>query len=645
MFRLLSIALLSASLLLIPPAEARTSGQKDTPTLVIAGPGINSDGGVLFYHVQQMFSMGAKGFKPTTVQFHGNAAHVKGRAPIPAKRGDKRAIKGAAIRAGKMASENPHAMLRLDMDLMGVGIALGKGVAGAPFRLVGKTRLAREAGATIDAIRTRWDLETERASAFIEEAAREFKKKHGDKAKVIVVGHSAFTNAINLTPLDDPRTGKPLIDFRVMSSPMIRKVKHQDPDRTMFVTHENDLPPANMGSFISPLSMTEQDLTWAGTVLHLKGKTLNPFSAHSETQYYNTVYDMEIRTPGAKQTFRGRTPAEVIMRYKDAVFRGERRPQKTLLNSLKKQTPKESRVGGITLTKPADLPLNPSEIVNIDIGRLSDWPLFNFGAQGIIRLPDNLDKDAAAAAMKCVYLDRPPELSLMPGRSRKGEPLTMVQYLSKHLGLTKLGDLMLEADRILAAVAWGGSASYRPPEGIPGYHPFSEIALDHETFWNGSLGARVWVVPASIRFSAKHGRFSVEDATMAVRFEFYPMDKERVYYEKNADVGFSDPAGDFLAAQLTGHFDALAAQYPALEKLKRAAEFVGILIWAKENKIPLSSDARQWIKSNYRTDRDTNLYTGKPRRLEQIGNYLFEVLPFVDVRKADPAAVARPAII
>jgi len=636
----LSKAVFVIFLALLPPVPA--AAHSEPPTLVIAGPGINSDGGVLFYHVQQMFGMAGKGYKPTSVTFDGDTARVRGRAPLGAKRNHYRAIRGAARRVGEIAAESPKSMLRLDMDLLGFAVLVDKGSAGIAHRLSGP-RLGKKRGALLDKLRTRWNEETERASAFIEEAAREFKKKHPN-GKVVVVGHSAFTNAVDLTPLDDPRTGKPLIDFRVLSSPMVRKMKYQDAVRTMIVTHESDLPPANMGNIHSPLSTTDQDLTWTGTVLHLKGKTIDWIDAHSRTQHYRSVFDMEIRTIGGKQDFRG-TPAEVILKNKDAVFQGKKKPHRVLINTLKSLAPIESRVGGITLTKPADLSLDPAPIVDLDIGTVSDWPQLNYGSRGIIELPRDIEPATAAAAMACVYLDRPPELSLSPGTLPDGGQVTGVDYICQHLAWTRLGDMMREADRILGALALGGPDSRRLANALPGFHPFAEIALDHETFWDGTLGLRVWVVPARLPLTAEKGRLRAERSTMAVRLEFYPIDKQREYFDDNADVGISGSAGDFIAARLTADYHTLAAAYPVLADLTRAAEFVGALIWARRNGIELSDRSRRWMERHYRRDLNTNLYTNHTRDLKHIGGQVFDVLPFEEFERPDPATIPKPLIV
>lgn len=666
-----------ASLFLIADCVLAQNSDENQPTLIIAGPGIHSDGQMLFKHVRQMFGITGEEYRTTAVTFRGQKAHVytgqvQDDPVIGAQVDNQNALRDSAKHVGRYAARSQHSVLQLDMDLLGLDVAAGKGFAGEyerlsptlaarrmSLKLVGQKNPGREIRDWLEKRRTTWNQETERAAVFIEQAAREFKKKYPE-GKVVVFGHSAFTNAINLVKPDQTvKVGNKetrLIDFRVMSSPMVRTFKYPDPDHTLVVSHQYDLPASNMGNIHSAESQTSHG-DWskeARMVLHLKSPTTNPFYAHFETQYYTQLFEMEIKTADGSYPFRGK-PSDIIKRMVEGAFDSSSRFEEKFIESLQRQKPRESRVGGITLTKPANVPLDPSDIRKLDYR--NGGYVFQLW-DGTIELPGQTHPEISATAITCIYdtktddqpgddqRGQPPELTMMPYMDEDGELWTIIGYIPNVVSLTRLGDLMLEADSVLAEIAIGETQGYEPPHGIPDYHPYTELTLDNQQIRDGRITGRVWIVPGIIDTSVVDGSLRIDNCTMAVRFESYPVEKEEEYYVKNADVAVREPAGEFLGAQLTAHFETLVQQYPVLEELKQAAAFVGVVIWARQNGIELSEHARQQIVDDYKQDFYRRAY-GEPQRtlIKKIKGQEYEVVPMGELREIKAEDLSRPAVI
>lgn len=675
---------------------ARAQPSNDPPTLIIAGPGISTKyedarhgtGADIFYHVQQMFGVGQKKFKPTTVIFNDNQACPEGRAPIGADRDNDAAIKGAAMRVGTIAAESEHSLLQLDMDLYGKNITVAKGLAGTfqaldalspgkiSLKAMGQEERGQKLSERLDAVRTVWNQETERTAKFIEHAAREFKKKHGQDSKVVVLGHSAFTNAINLTPLND-KSGdgsgsKPLIDFRVLSSPMVREFRETDRARTLVVTHEYDLPSANMGNIHSGKSSFGHKLVDEGTVLKIKGKaggplplfnnkgklqlpwSVEPGAAHTQTQLYMRTFEMEVQTASGVRTNRG-TPAKIILQKLNAAVQGDTDFESSLIKEIDRKKPKESRVGGVTLTKPASVPIDSQDVSSLDYvdGRY----VFQRHGSPPLELPGQIHPEITSVALRSIYGAKnpdgqsedfrglPPELSMMPFWDEEQEKQwTSISY-SAGLPFTRLGDLMFETDNVLGNVAWGQLEGYTPPAGIPNYQSYSDLALDHEAFHDGKVGGRAWIVPATIDTEIEGDQLKIKACYFAIRFEFYPIEKEVEYYNENADVAVRDAAGEYLGAQLTANFDALKEEYTVLQDLEQATAFVGVLIWARQNGIELSAATRTQADADFRQNRENRAYGEPDRVLKEVDGNLFELIPQPELREVEESELARPALV
>jgi hypothetical protein len=648
------------------PAAHGQDAKKDPPTLIIAGGGMNTDGADLFDQVRRLFKTDQQNYQRTHVTFRGNEARIEGRSPLGAALDNPGALKGSGLHVARLAAQTGHAVLELDMDLSGFEDLIFKGGRGTLLlaRQTFRPGPDAELDQALDRVRTKWNRETERAAVFIEQAAREFKRQHPD-GKVVVLGHSAFTNAINLAPPTDSQTGQRLIDLRVMSSNRMGTIKHHDPAHTVFVRHDDDLPLSSMGNIFSPDNRLPHDLSKEGVILQIKNKVnyfpsrdgitakeatrwwnRDPLSAHHQTYEYDQTFDMKVRLPGASDGFdlRGR-PRDILRGLAEESRHPDHHFREKFVESLKKQTHDESRVGGVTLTKPAELDLDPRSVRALGVrdGRL----VLELHTGETLALPGSLHDEICAAAAACVLRDRPPELSLMPFTDSDNKPWNAVGYIGEHLTFTRLGDLMFEADRVLADIAWGQANKAARPRGIPGYKPYAELALDNRTFHDGKTGGRVWVVPAVVRASADPAarRLVVGECVMAVRFEFYPLDKELEYFQKNAPVGFRDPAGEYLAAQLTAHYSTLEKEFSILGELRETAGYVGVLIWVKRNGIAPTPAAADWIRQHHRRDSGRRAYGDPKRQIKTVEGKSYEVVPVEELREVKEGDVARPAVV
>jgi HEAT repeat protein len=633
MKKLLLGVVLSLLLIALGYTAQSEQSQGEGAVLIIGGPGINSDiygkDQQLLYHIYQMFNAASQGFKPINIQFKGDQARTQKGVSFAAALNNQESMNGAAQRVGEIAAENNRSVLMLDMDLHGVDIAAAKGLV-VPLEVTNRMAIPIVVADRLDSVRTRWNSETERAAVFIEQAAREFKRIHGDKAKVIVVGHSAFTNAIDLVPLKDGK--KQLIDFRIMSSPMVRNFKYHDPEHTVIVTHENDLPSANMGNIWSSRSMG--DLAREGTVLRLKGipsdvwwkpivpDSLKWISAHSQTHYYTRVFDMDVLTNKGIQPFRG-TPGDIIKKQMAAVNEG-RPVATTVIQTLQREAPKESRVGGVSLSKPAEVPLDPADIRELRFqfpytvwSRGVPYEGFSFLMKSgeKIYLPQ-LDPVIEANAVLCVYNDVMvmPEISISSQKDDEGITWKLVDYKKGQdiLPYTRLGHEMLDADRFVGDLAFGNTDTYRPPPTIKNYHPYFELALDNKLFMGGKRGIRAWLVPSVIRTELYVDRLQYEEIRMAYRFEAFDLADSERYFAGQVQ-GYSDPAGEFLSAQLTDNYKDLEVFFPELVRLREIAGFTGIIIWARQNKIPINSSS---LETALRVSSENRIMPGENNLLQ-----------------------------
>jgi YD repeat-containing protein len=698
---------------------ARASGQDappadgDPPTLVIVGTGISAEIGgshaktdQMLYHTLGMFHAGAKGMKPTSVRFEGADAHFTLSMPTvedgrvvgshreevsyPASSADPAAMREAAkIVAGQVA-RNRQAIVAMDMDLGGKQVVAAKsvGTIGAmaanlirnltpganrayEFTLAatGQPDVPHDFRDAVDAVKTSWDTETARAAIFMEETARAFKAQNGPNARVILVGHSAFTDAIDQVPLR-AADGSRLVDTRVLSSERPRPPRESDPDHTIFIAHGNDLPPTRMGNPLSP--NLNGDLKGQGTIVTLEGysyagwddkplilaaNALSPVSptmefvaglaneskqlaAHTVTHYYTSTFDMTVCRDNDCVQHRG-TPADIVRLQTDAALTGAS-SSNAVLRSLDAERPKESPVGGISLTKPAEVPVAAAEVsaVSITSGDPARLTL-ELRSGGRLQLPA-VDPGVLAAAVKCVFGEgRGPELSLEPGRL--DDKLVMsVRYVCNALGRTPLATLMLKADHALGAIAFGNEASYTAPA-IEHYEPYMALALDDPRMSAGALTGRVWMVPSAARLTRDGDQLRVADVTSSIRFEFWDPTKT-MQYLAGAKIGMRTPAGDYLGAQLTREMNDNSDAFREIAALRNPIALVGTLLWARAAGLRPTSELTESAEAVWTAGLESY---SLPEPAEQVtrDGVVYHVVSIPDLRTIDAGTLPRPAVI
>lgn len=177
---------------------------------------------------------------------------------------------------------------------------------------------------------------------------------------------------------------------------------------------------------------------------------------------------------------------------------------------------------------------------------------------------------------------------------------------------------------------------------------------DHtDTKNNVRRGIRAWIVPSVIRTVLLGDRINYEQIRMAFRFEAFDLASINEYFAGRVK-GYSDPAGEFLSSQLTSNFNDLI-NYPEILQLKETAGFVGILIWAHENKVYVSnaslSEALRVLKQQQANHGDKDLLQEKDflvknaKGQEVFQKYFVHRDPIGAERKLKFEDIKRPAPI
>lgn len=613
---LLALAFFSPSAL----AQTNHSPQgSDRPTLIIYGHGIDSNGKRLTANLVAMFRGSDQPFQMARVSFtNAGIAGDHGKAVPFANRG---AVGDLAREMAERVASKRHVMLNVDMSVSGIPVLAEKGFLGfftpavqIPLDATGAVTGAR-APQLLDRLHTEWSSQTQAAATYIEAAAREFKRRH-PHGVVILVGHSAFADAINQVPTREGR--RQIIDLRVMASTMVRKLRHHDPAHTVFVTVRGDLPSAHEGDIYSPRNYG--DLRSEGLVLQLRDNPFyndNPVSRHSETQDFEfQVRDIEVESKGGTQRVRAR-PGDLIRN----VILPQAESQTGIsgrgtLSILRAEAPKQSRVGGISLTKAASVPVDPSDVRALEFDRSSgNGRLFLDMKSGGKLYIQTGPSDWDATAIDCIYRGESIEvgrgLTFRDTSHRLWVPLQVPNNQPcRDLSDTDLQYFLAKTDGEFATVAFGNNASYVPPyAAIEDYHPLLELEMDNDSWTSGWQEARYFVVPAVITFKrwgrdwGSLGRWAVQ---MAVRFEFW-YESDTASYLAGEISGSPDPAGDYLGAQLTQNYDRLSKLDPRLKdlaRLKKVAATVGIILWARQHGIPLDPDSISAVQAGTESDRE-----------------------------------------
>jgi hypothetical protein len=106
---------------------------------------------------------------------------------------------------------------------------------------------------------------------------------------------------------------------------------------------------------------------------------------------------------------------------------------------------------------------------------------------------------------------------------------------------------------------------------------------------------------------------------MSVAAEAYAASSTRDYYAGKVD-GWSDPAGNYLAEELTGNYQELEKRYPDLTTIKTLSGAVGIIMWAKEHNIVLDRDSQKQLDRDFTVSRKRELEEKHPWSTEKEEN-------------------------
>jgi hypothetical protein len=630
------------------------------------------------------FSPGDDGYHRMTVDFDGQKANVyTGRVDDPpilkAGLSAPDEIAAAAQQVAEMAAETGRTTLNLTMNLTSTldkGIPIGKAAegialkaaldAGGTLALNSDSSFARVRSIMTEReLRTDWDRETQRASSFIEAAAREFKKKYPENSEVIVIGHSAFNEAIDQIPTkirDSSGDEKQLIDMRVMCSVRTQQLTHPDPDHTVFVEQKYDLPGSAHGDIWNSSSIG--NLSSQGTVITITDHPGAFFpialelEAHTDTARFSEMHTMTIERQGKSVSDFHSSPWEVANLQLRAIEHGES-VDDNIIETLQRAKAAETRVGGVSISKPADVPIDPEYVSAIaydsDRGRL----YIKLKDGGYCWLPDIGERSAVEAAITVfapplegfaskaalgsdgtgeVGPFSAPEVDLdVPRVDSDGRYWRAVNYKGNGwLSLTAIGDTMVDADAGLSQIAFEGS----DPR-VSGIHNYLELALDNRS----SRGDRIWMVPGEIVINRDTpNELTVSRCRMMVCFEAWDLTQTEEYLSGRA-VGWHDPAGDYLATQLTEEFDTLERTYPSLAGVRTLAGPMGILIWARKNNIQF--DRATWPSVAERFNEYERGFRSEAHhwQLIDVQGGQAECFPAQKPLAVNESAISRPALI
>jgi hypothetical protein len=663
-----------------PAQQIKAAG--DPPTLIIVIPGIGSykegaSGEKIFNGVQEMFATQSRNYDISSINIC-DTTRQKGPQMTEASQ------QAEAQRLVANISATPHRIVHFQTQIPGIDDLIKVNLL---YKL-SRPRLAL--GTSPPGIRlyqakikTRWEEETKRGALSVAAMAHEFKDTYGREARVILVGHSAGTDLINSIPMADTVNGekRQLVELRILSSARAHTLNETDPDRTIFVEHKADLPASPLADLSSP--MAKGNLHSQGYVLMMRGglefdlADMLPghynIKAHNKTFDYNNFVEMDITAPNGDRIHTSYTePGKVIREIlkvnaeenKAAESGPDMDTSQKLINQIELQRPHESVVGGISLSKPAQVPLDPADIEKLEAG-YPDIPVAGMPYDGFSLLMKNGDKiylpqvepGIEAGVFYCIYNGCVPEVGYSAIRDENNTTWKRVDYKNcdKYLPATSLGEMLIKADSVIGETAFGNTDTYTPPKTIRNYHNYNELAYDNEL--QNIRGGLIRLDPEQIITTLSQSRLEYERIRMAYHFRAFDIKREKEFYS-GLDKGYSDPAGDFLSAQLTaGYEDEQFFHQELTLRLKETAGFAGILLWAYRNHIPVDTSTWDQVKNILAQDREQILKSGQSS-LRQFyaadGNiikdengkdiYIFKE-PYGKIHNTDFNNIARPAPI
>ncbi|MFX0132701.1 MAG: hypothetical protein ACFFDN_03545 [Candidatus Hodarchaeota archaeon] len=277
-------------------------------------------------------------------------------------------------------------------------------------------------------------------------------------------------------------------------------------------------------------------------------------------------------------------------------------------------------VGGVALDKTADVLLNINEITggtyDPDTGQIV---LYGKEDNSSTALP-SIDIDDLAVAFHAVNLGTMPVVSFdppivssppeWPGKEcftvRYGpyywNPDTGKMEILDVSSKTHFGWVMFEADRQMKCLCLGEDNRYGTPvsSNVPGYYNSLDLAFMYP--YEGQKLTRFWFHPKEIVIAPSADSKSMELKKVEMQLSTETMWSSQGQVE-------STPDDEYFAQHFTEHYDEFANEqityddegnpHYIFKELKQLAALVGIVLWIKENNIPMDLSFLENYKPRY----------------------------------------------
>lgn len=232
--------------------------------------------------------------------------------------------------------------------------------------------------------------------------------------------------------------------------------------------------------------------------------------------------------------------------------------------------------------------------------------VYDASSGSIVLLSDNrkesvsgLTAEDFAVALRLSYADAPqyPAFSLDPADHNHpdGPWLQKVYYPDEILAGTDFAKAMFDADWLLKQYSFGVVAEPGKPvtkriSSVPGFKSVAELSLEEKqkTSQNGNW-ARFWIVSGAMKVRREGSAIVFDKVSMGVKTKPLVVDPHSKTGLSDDDKA-KDPINEEFARLFTEHYDELAAESPALERVRELAKAFAIANWLRENHIPVDLD-------------------------------------------------------
>ncbi len=375
---------------------------------------------------------------------------------------------------------------------------------------------------------------------------------------------------------------------------------------------------ANYYSSPSQQNLKAMNKTWApiaiqGATLFVGGKiedALKPLLANRwASQNLPVLYkdfkpdlDSAVENGSLKTTNLGLITASWGIAHhsaKDAVWLGSKLAsvgegiiEATQLDKALNQARDQRKLGGVELA---------SEVQG-NIGIISG-AVYDPASSSIVLLSDNnresisgLTAEDFAVALRLAYADAPqdPAFSLDPADHNHpdGPWLQKVYYPDEILAGTDFGKAMFDADWLLKQYSFGvvaepGKVMTQRTSAVPGFKSVAQLSLGEgqKASKNGSW-SRFWIVSGAMKVRREGTAIVFDKVSMGVKTKPLVVDPHSKTGLSD-DNSVKDPINEEFARIFTEHYDELAAESPALERVRELGKAVAIAKWLRENNIPV----------------------------------------------------------